>query len=102
MASGCFCLLGYRFRPRIADIGGARYWRIDPSADYSSLNGIAGHRINTKLIEESWDDMLRLAGSNSVWYRRPRSLRRFELTIARQNLLRPWRNWGASTKRFTP
>jgi len=60
---GLFWLLGYRFCPRIADIGGARYWRIDPSADYGLLNGIANHRINTKLIEENWDDLLRLAGS---------------------------------------
>ena len=60
---GLFWLLGYRFCPRIADIGGARYWRIDPSADYGLLNGIARHRINTKLIEENWDDLLRLAGS---------------------------------------
>src|SRR5437764_8332994 len=60
---GLFWLLGYRFCPRIADIGGARYWRIDPSADYGSLNGIARHRVNTKLILENWDDMLRLAGS---------------------------------------
>ncbi len=30
---GLFWLLGYRFSPRIADIGGARYWRIDPPAD---------------------------------------------------------------------
>lgn len=59
---GLFWLLGFRFCPRIADIGGARYWRIDPSADYGMLNGIARHRINTKLIEENWDDMLRLAG----------------------------------------
>jgi len=36
--------------------------RIDPSAD-DLLNGIANHRINTKLIEENWDDLLRLAGS---------------------------------------
>jgi TnpA family transposase len=27
------------------------------------LNGIASHRISTKLIEENWDDMLRLADS---------------------------------------
>jgi TnpA family transposase len=27
------------------------------------LNGIANHRINTKLVEENWDDLLRLAGS---------------------------------------
>jgi TnpA family transposase len=60
---GLFWLLGYRFCPRIADIGGARYWRIDPSADYGLLNGIARHRLNTRLIEEHWDDMLRLAGS---------------------------------------
>lgn len=40
-----------------------RYWRIDPSADYGALNGIARHRINTRLLKEDWDDMLRLAGS---------------------------------------
>lgn len=60
---GLFWLLGYRFSPRIADIGGARYWRLDPAADYGLLNGIARHRINTKLIIENWDDMLRVAGS---------------------------------------
>jgi len=59
---GPFWLFGYRFSPRIADIGGARYWRIDPTADYGLLNGIARHRINTKLILENWDDMLRLTG----------------------------------------
>ena len=60
---GLFRLLGYRFSPRIADIGGARYWRIDPSADYGPLNGVARHRVNTNLIREHWDDLLRLAGS---------------------------------------
>jgi TnpA family transposase len=60
---GLFWLLGYRFSPRIADIGGARYWRIDPMADYGPLNGVARHRINTPLIREHWDDLLRLAGS---------------------------------------
>ncbi len=60
---GLFWLLGYRFSPRIADIGGARYWRIDPAADYGLLNGVARHKINTALITEHWDDLLRLAGS---------------------------------------
>ncbi len=45
---GLFWLLGYRFSPRIADIGGARYWRIDPSADYGPLNRIARHRVNNE------------------------------------------------------
>lgn len=60
---GLFRLLGYRFSPRLADIGGARFWRIDPKADYGALNGIARHRINPRLIVPQWDDMLRLAGS---------------------------------------
>jgi TnpA family transposase len=60
---GLFWLLGYRFSPRIADIGGARYWRIDQAGDYGLLNGIGRHRINTNLIRENWDDILRLAGS---------------------------------------
>src|SRR6266478_3065664 len=33
---GLFWLLCYRFSPRIADIGGARYWRMDPSAAKAS------------------------------------------------------------------
>ena len=56
-------VLGYRFSPRLADIGGARYWRICLSADYGPLNDIAAHRINAKLIAEHWNDLLRLAGS---------------------------------------
>ena len=57
---GLFRLLGYRFSPRLADVGGTRYWRIDPAADYGPLNNIARHRIKTRLIKDHWDDMLRL------------------------------------------
>ena len=60
---GLFRLLGYQFCPRLADMGGARLWRIDPSADYGPLNRIARHRINMDLIARHWDDLLRLAGS---------------------------------------
>jgi len=60
---GLFWLLGYRFSPRIADIGGARYWRMDPTADYGLLNRIARHRLRPTVIKDNWDDMLRLAGS---------------------------------------
>jgi len=58
-----FWLLGYQFSPRLADIGEARFWRLDPTTDYGVLNSIARHRINTRLIERNWDDMLRVAGS---------------------------------------
>ncbi len=60
---GLFRLLGYQFSPRLADIGGARFWRIDRTADYGSLNGLARHTIDTDLITTHWDDLLRVAGS---------------------------------------
>ncbi|MDO8606214.1 MAG: Tn3 family transposase [Phaeospirillum sp.] len=58
-----FWLLGYQFSPRIADIGGSRFWRVDPAADYGPLNKLAAHKAKTAIITENWDDMLRLAGS---------------------------------------
>ena len=60
---GLFWLLGYQFSPRIADIGGVRLWRIDAETDYGLLNGLARNRINSNLITDHWDDMLRVAGS---------------------------------------
>ena len=60
---GLFWLLGFRFSPRLADLGSARLWRIDRSADYGPLNGVARQTLNTKLIAENWDDMLRVAGT---------------------------------------
>ena len=60
---GLFWLLGYQFSPRLADIGDARFWRIDRSANYGALNGLARHRIDVELIKRNWEDLLRLAGS---------------------------------------
>ena len=63
---GLFWSLGYQFSPRLADIGETRFWRIDPEANYGPLNGIARHRINSDLITNNWDDILRVAGSLKV------------------------------------
>jgi len=60
---GIFHMLGYQFSPRIADVGGARFWRVDPRADYGTLDGLAANGINLRLVAEHWDDLLRLAGS---------------------------------------
>jgi TnpA family transposase len=60
---GLFHLLGYQFSPRLADLGGMRFWRIDPAANYGTLNGIARSRIDTTLITENWEDMLCVVGS---------------------------------------
>lgn len=60
---GLFRLLGYRFCPRLADIGGTRFWRIDAQADYGELNALARQRLNLERITRHWDDVLRLIGS---------------------------------------
>ena len=60
---GLFWLLGYQFSPRLADFGEARFWRMDPAADYGAMNGLARQRVNTELIARNWDDLLRVAGS---------------------------------------
>jgi TnpA family transposase len=60
---GLFWLLGFQFSPRLADVGGKRFWRIDPDADYGALDYLSRHRANTNRIQRNWDDMLRVAGS---------------------------------------
>ncbi|HEU5375555.1 MAG TPA: Tn3 family transposase [Ktedonobacteraceae bacterium] len=63
---GLFWSLGYQFSPRLAEMKETRFWRIDPTANYGPLNGLARHRINTRLIANNWDDILRVAGSLKV------------------------------------
>lgn len=63
---GLFWLLGYQFSPRLADIGKARFWRLDGEANYGILDKLSRQRVNTQLIEENWDDMLRVAGSLKI------------------------------------
>jgi TnpA family transposase len=63
-----FMLLGYRFSPRLADLGETRFYRISSSVNYGPLNSIARHRINTDLITRNWDDLLRVAGSLKLGY----------------------------------
>jgi len=60
---GLFWLLGYNFCPRRKDIGGARLWRVDKTANSGPLAEIAEGTITIKLIIENWDDLMRLAGS---------------------------------------
>src|SRR3989440_12934931 len=55
---GLFHLLGYQFSPRLADVGESRFWRMDASADYGVLNGLARQTIKKNLIAENWDDIL--------------------------------------------
>lgn len=60
---GLFWMLRYQFSPRLADVGGARFWRIDPDANYGPLNDLSRHRVHIERINRDWEDMLRAAGS---------------------------------------
>ncbi len=40
-----------------------RFWRFESSAEYGALQGLARHRLDRTLIEDHWDDILRVAGS---------------------------------------
>jgi TnpA family transposase len=55
--------LGYRYAPRLADLADHRLWRIDRTADYGPLNGLARNRVNTTLIANQWDEICRLTAS---------------------------------------
>ncbi|MGN9794957.1 Tn3 family transposase [Streptomyces sp. OZ13] len=60
---GLFRLMGYQFSPRLADVGSATLYRVDPDADYGPLNPVTRDKINVKQITTHWDELLRLAGS---------------------------------------
>lgn len=60
---GLFWLLGYQFSPRLADAGEARFWKLNSDSDYGVLEKLARQRVKPELIEQNWDDLLRIAGS---------------------------------------
>ncbi|PTM52725.1 Tn3 transposase DDE domain-containing protein [Desmospora activa DSM 45169] len=56
-------LLGFRFAPRIRDLGDKRMYTFGKPTEYPDLASLVGGRINVKKIRDHWDDILRLATS---------------------------------------
>ena len=50
---GLFWLLGYQFSPRLADLGDARFWRMNHQTDYGILNDLARQKIIRDLVIET-------------------------------------------------
>lgn len=63
MVFGLLRMLGFDYRPQLADLPDAKLWRIDPAADYGQLDQAARGRIDTTRITANWAEMLRIAGS---------------------------------------
>lgn len=56
-------LLGYRFAPRIRDLADRRLGTFELGARYKELELLIGRPINTAIILECWDEVVRLAAS---------------------------------------
>lgn len=56
-------LLGFRFAPRIRDLGDQRIYTLNRPKQYPTLLPLIGGRIQARKIEQSWDEILRLASS---------------------------------------
>jgi TnpA family transposase len=56
-------LLGFRFAPRIRDLGETKLYIPKGDAAYEALKPLIGGPLNTKAIRAHWDDILRLSTS---------------------------------------
>lgn len=56
-------LLGFKFAPRIRDLGDTKLFIPRGDNPYQALKPMIGGTINTKVIEDNWSDILRLATS---------------------------------------
>ena len=56
-------LLGFRFAPRIRDLGDKRIYSFEKPGTYPGLESFLGGTINVKQMEAHWDDLLRLTSS---------------------------------------
>ena len=56
-------LLGFRFAPRIRDIGDTKLYIPKNGQDFSALRAMIGGTLNIKHIRTHWDEILRLAMS---------------------------------------
>ncbi|MEF3304150.1 Tn3 family transposase [Paenibacillus sp. GYB003] len=56
-------LLGFRFAPRLRDLADSKLYVIGKSSDFPKLEKVLRGQINTKIIKENYDDVLRLAHS---------------------------------------
>jgi hypothetical protein len=54
-------LLGFRFAPRIRDLADKRLYSIEKPEIYPTIEPLIGARLDTKLIFQHWEDLLRLA-----------------------------------------
>ncbi|WP_426989199.1 Tn3 family transposase [Pseudarthrobacter sp. Y6] len=60
---GLVTLLGFDYRPVLADLPDVKLWRINGGADYGALDKAARGRIDVGKIRRHWPDILRVVAS---------------------------------------
>ncbi|WP_458687573.1 Tn3 family transposase [Nocardia tengchongensis] len=60
---GLLHMLGFQYRPKLANLPDQRLWRFDARADYGALDKAARSLIDVNKIAARWDDMCRVAVS---------------------------------------
>lgn len=53
-------ILGFRFAPRLRDLSDSKLYSMDKTNEFSNLKEILKGKINSKIIKENYDDVLRL------------------------------------------
>jgi TnpA family transposase len=56
-------LLGYSFMPRLRDLADQQLYRLDRDARYGCLDALFRATVDTGLIREQWDQLVRVAAS---------------------------------------
>src|SRR5438270_13574772 len=56
-------LLGFRFAPRLRDLGDRKLYPIEKTSLYPDLSLLMGGSVNVKQITDHWDELLRLTAS---------------------------------------
>ncbi len=51
-------ILGFRFTPRMRDLSDSKLYVMDKSNDYSKIDSILRGKINIRVIQENYDDVL--------------------------------------------
>ena len=54
-------LLGFKFAPRIRDLNDKQIYLPNKTSNYPALSSMVGGYLNLKLIEQNWDEIMRLA-----------------------------------------
>ncbi|SCG16483.1 Transposase and inactivated derivatives, TnpA family [Micromonospora echinofusca] len=60
---GIVTLLGFDYRPVLADLPDTKLWRVDARADYGVLDKTARGRVDLDKIRRHWPDVLRVIAS---------------------------------------